>query len=254
MDTLKNILTRLGLNDPEQVVYLSLLREGQATARMLSARTNITRPSVYDQLKLLRARGLVVELDIDGKTYFSATNPEQLEILMSDKIEELEAGRETLIAVLPALTQHDTLVQPKVRFFEGRAGLQQLMKDMLWHDRMEILVFWPYEAMLEVLGEEFLTWFNERRIKRHITMRTLWPLTEKKRAPHIFETDATDVQRRYIKKARATGMGYIIYKNKVMFLGSSRETFGFIVDSSEFSTLQRMQFEVLWESARSNIK
>lgn len=251
MEKLTLILTRLGLSDHEQTVYLSLLREGQATARLLSARTNITRPSVYDQLKLLRGRGLVVELDQDGKTYFSPTNPEQLEILLSDRIEELEAGRASLKDTLPSLLEGANLVQPKVRFFEGRDGLQQLMKDMLWHDRMEILVFWPYATMLEILGEEFLTWFNERRQKRHITMRTLWPLEEKKRTSHIFDDDDADVQRRYIKKAQTTDMGYIIYKNKVMFLSSSKEAFGFIVDSSEFSALQRMQFGVLWESANA---
>lgn len=251
MEKLTIILTRLGLSDPEQTVYLSLLREGQATARLLSTRTNITRPSVYDQLKLLRRRGLVVELDQDGKTYFSSTNPEQLEILLSDKIEELEAGRATLKDTLASLLVNTNLVQPKIRFFEGSAGLQQLMKDMLWHDRMEILVFWPYATMLAILGEEFLTWFNERRQKRHITVRTLWPLEDKKRTSHIFETDDTDVQRRYIKKAQVTGMGYIIYKNKVMFLSSSKEAFGFVVDSSEFCALQRMQFEVLWESAHA---
>lgn len=249
MEKLTGILTKLGLSDPEQTIYLSLLHEGQATARMLAARTNITRPSVYDQLKLLRGRGLVVELDIDGKTYFSPANVEQLDILMADRIDELEAGRATLKATLPSLLANTNLIQPKIRFFEGRAGLQQLMKDMLWHDRIEILVFWPYTTMLELLGNEFLTWFNERRQKRHITMRTLWPLEEKKRKSHIFETDEADVRRRYIKKAQATDMGYIIYKNKVMFLSSSKEAFGFIVDSTEFAALMQMQFEVLWENA-----
>jgi hypothetical protein len=44
-------------------------------------------------------------------------------------------------------------------------------------------------------------------------------------------------------------MGYIIYKDKVMFLGSRKEVFGFIVDSTEFSALMEMQFTVLWEKA-----
>jgi sugar-specific transcriptional regulator TrmB len=250
MEKLTHILTQLGLSVPEQTIYLSLLHEGQATARLLAARTTITRPSVYDQLKLLRGRGLVVELDIDGKTYFSPTNVEQLEILMTDRIDELETGRATLQTVLPTLLANTNLIQPKIRFFEGRAGLQQLMKDMLWHDRLEILVFWPYTSMLEILGEEFLTWFNVRRQKRKITMRTLWPLEEKKRTSHIFETDEADVRRRYIKKTQATNMSYIIYKNKVMFLSSSQEAFGFIVDSTEFAALMQMQFEVLWENAQ----
>ena len=246
---LTNILDQLGLQTPEQTIYLSLLREGQATARMLAARTSITRPSVYDQLKLLRKRGLVVELDIDNKTYFSPTNPEQLTTLLDERIDQLEYNRAVLKTELPSLLSSLDLVQPKIRFFEGREGLQQLMKDMLWHEKMEILVLWPYTTMIEVLGEEFLNWFNERRQKRHISIRTLWPAHEKKRS-HIFETDKADVERRYIKKTQATDMGYIVYKNKVMFLSSSKETFGFIVDSAEFAALQRMQFETLWQQTQ----
>lgn len=247
-EKITSILNQLGLATPEQTIYLSLLREGRATARMLAARTSITRPSVYDQLKLLRGRGLVVELDIDGKTFFSPTNPEHLTVLIDEKLDALEYNRAILKNELPTLLSSLDLVQPKIRFFEGQGGVQQLMKDMLWHEQMEILVFWPYNTMLEVLGKEFLGWFNERRKKRHITMRTLWPAEEKKKG-HIFETDETDVERRYIKKAQATDMGYIIYKNKVMFLSSSKEAFGFIVDSTEFAALQRMQFGVMWSQA-----
>ncbi len=249
-EKLISILTQLGLQSPEQTIYLSLLREGQATARMLSARTSVTRPSVYDQLKILRQRGLVAELEIEGKTYFSATNPEQLTTLLDEKIDQLEYNRAVLKTELPSLLSSLDLVQPKIRFFEGREGLQQLMKDMLWHEKMEILVFWPYTTMLDVLGEEFLHWFNERRQKRNISIRTLWPVNEKNKA-HIFATDKSDVKRRYIKKAQATDMGFIIYQNKVMYLSSSKETFGFIVDSAEFANLQRMQFELLWNSAKA---
>lgn len=122
MDKLSKLLTLLGLSAPEQNIYASLFQEGRATARMLSARTGITRPSVYDQLKLLRGRGLVVELDIDGKTYFSPGSAEQLDMLVADRIDLLEEGRTNLKATLPTLQMHGNLVQPKVRFFEGRDG------------------------------------------------------------------------------------------------------------------------------------
>ncbi|MCA9354288.1 MAG: ArsR family transcriptional regulator [Candidatus Kaiserbacteria bacterium] len=251
MEKLTTILGLLGLATPEQTIYLSLLREGQSTARMLAARTSITRPSVYDQLKLLRGKGLVVELDIDGKTYFSPTNPEQLIVLMDEQLDELEYGRATLKQNLPALLSSLDLVQPKVRFFEGRDGVQQLMKDMLWHNDIELQICWPHDAMLTVLGSDFLQWFNERRQKRHITLKTIWPQSNKKQATQTFTTDASDVERRYLSSIPTDGMGYIIYANKVMFISSSKEAFGFVVDSAEFASLQRLQFTALWEKAKS---
>ena len=66
-DTISAALRRLDMSDSEQAIYLSLLREGRATARLLADRTGLTRPSVYDQLKKLIALNLVVELDVEGK-------------------------------------------------------------------------------------------------------------------------------------------------------------------------------------------
>ncbi len=86
-DTISAALRRLELSDGEQVVYLSLLRTGRATARMLADRTGLTRPSVYDQLKKLLALSLVVELDIEGKAHFAAGDIKHLDALLLDKIE-----------------------------------------------------------------------------------------------------------------------------------------------------------------------
>lgn len=47
IDTIGAALRRLELSIPEQTIYLSLLQQGQSTARLLADRTGLTRPSVY---------------------------------------------------------------------------------------------------------------------------------------------------------------------------------------------------------------
>jgi hypothetical protein len=44
-------------------------------------------------------------------------------------------------------------------------------------------------------------------------------------------------------------MGYTIYGDKVSFVSSNKEVFGFIVQSAEFAALMKMQFDVLWSQA-----
>jgi sugar-specific transcriptional regulator TrmB len=96
-------LRRLDLSQSQQAIYLSLLTDGQATARVLAARTGLTRPSVYDQLKSLIGLNLVVELDIEGKAEFAAADIKYLDALLADKIDRLEQSRAFLTEALPAL-------------------------------------------------------------------------------------------------------------------------------------------------------
>jgi len=104
--------------------------------------------------------------------------------------------------------------------------------------------------MLEVLGEDFLEWFNQRRVRNNISVNTLWPHCTQKHKTHIFSDNDELVTRRYLSKKLAPAMSYIVYENKTIFLSSSNEAFGFIVDSKEHADLMRMQFEVLWEGSR----
>lgn len=254
METVTKLLGHLGIGEGAQKIYLSLVRDGQASPRMLSQRTGITRTSVYDQLKVLMTHDLVVELDIEGKAVYAAGDVKRLDAAVREMIEELEVGRVQFEKELPALLSKTETVQPKIRFFEGKEGVMQLMKDILWHDHLTLHIVWPYEEMLSVLGEEFLLWFNERRMKRGIKVASIWPHALRASQSHIFMHDGPDVERRYAEKGQIGKMGYLIYNNKVAFVSSGAEGFGFIVESKEFASLQTMHFENLWQSLGKNKK
>lgn len=249
MKNLKSILDDIGIIKSAQKIYISLLQDGDATALLLSRRTGITRPSVYDQIKELKTLGLVAERNIEGKTYFSASDIKQLDNLLAEKMERVETGRKTLDELISTFTKTQT-TQPKIRFFEGKDGARQLLKDILWYDEMTLLIFWPYQEMLDMLGEDFLQWFNERRIRRKIKVRTIWPFREIKRSKHVFSDNDAYVTRRYAKEDQSFSMGYLIYENKTAFISSAKEAFGFIVESKEFSDLMKMQFEAIFASVK----
>ena len=43
---------------------------------------------------------------------------------------------------------------------------------------------------------------------------------------------------------------YFLYKNKAAFISSSKENFGFIIESQEFVEIFKSQFEFLWKSCK----
>lgn len=250
MNNLDKILAGLDLAPAVRKVYLSLLEEGDASARTLASRTTIARTSIYDHIKSLKDLDLVLERDTGGKTIYSVQDPRNLENLLEQKIESLNKQKEILVNELPKLIAKIDSIQPKIRFFESGEGMKQMLKDILWHDEITLDIVWSYEHMLEVLGEEFLIWFNTRRVRNKISVRALWPAETAKNKKHIFSENDKLVSRRYLSKQPAPTMSYIVYENKTIFLSSACEAFGFIVDSKEHADLMRMQFEVLWEASK----
>ncbi len=236
-DTISAALRRLDMSDSEQVIYLSLLREGRATARLLADRTGLTRPSVYDQLKKLIALNLVVELDVEGKAYFAAGDIKHLDALLGDRIDRLEQSRQFLLEALPDIEAGLDTVVPKSRFFEGEDGLKQLMKDLMWHDGVLVEATWNDTEIKKIYDGAFLRWWNERRTARKIKITWLCPKGSKKTATPDFYNSSLDtiVPTSHAKEPLMTRL---VYATKVACISSQNEAFGFIVESGEFKKLQ----------------
>ena len=47
-----------------------------------------------------------------------------------------------------------------------------------------------------------------------------------------------------------TTLGYAVYGNKVAFISSKRENYGFVIDSKELADMHRSQFEHLWKESK----
>lgn len=236
-DTISAALRRLDMSDGEQAIYLSLLREGRATARLLADRTGLTRPSVYDQLKKLQAINLVVELDIEGKAYFAASDIKHLDALLGDRIDRLEQSRQFLLEALPDIEVGLDTVTPKIRFFEGEDGMKQLMKDLMWHDGVTVTATWNAAEMAKVYDAAFLRWWNGRRITRKIRINWVVPrATTTKKLPEFFAEGLDTTVVTNISKQPV--MTRLVYSHKVACVSSQKEAFGFILESREFARLQ----------------
>jgi sugar-specific transcriptional regulator TrmB len=255
-DTISAALRRLELSDGEQVVYISLLRAGRATARILADRTGLTRPSVYDQLKKLITLNLVVELDVGGKAHFAAGDIKHLDALLLDRIDRLEQSRQFLLDALPSIEAGLDTVVPKIRFFEGEDGMKQLMKDLMWYDHITVLALWNDSEMQKIFDAAFLRWWNERRILRQISIQWRVQPVEKSMGkrktsastPALYDSVIDTLLPADMKSVPL--MTELVYENKVAHISSQKEAFGFIVESVEYATLQHQTVETFSDTKR----
>jgi sugar-specific transcriptional regulator TrmB len=253
---LEQLLARLGLDAGEQKTYLELLESGPSSAGSLSRRSGVNRGTQYLFLKRLIQKGFVTQTVKRRLQLFSAKEPRALVPMYEEKIGQLQQDYEQYKKILPGLLDqkpHRQLL-PKFEIFEGVEGLKNVLKDMLLYRDMETQAYWPIKKMLELLGEDFFREHNKKRIANNLFTRAIWPATEvvsSKDYPYLGSGKAFKREIRIAPKEISFRMGYWIYGNKVAFLSSRKESFGYIIESREFVEMLLSQFEIIWNLSKS---
>ena len=241
------ILKSLKLGTASRRVYSELLMYGQSTASRLSSALDMPRPSVYDQLKLLMAKSLVYEKEIDGKAYFLAGGLSDIEdMLRAEAMQRVKA-----LADFKEIKKSIKVTESRparIKFYESRETIVKSLQSMLLSKSKVVYSLWPYEEMLAVLGRDILESINKDRVVKKIKLKVIWPSTIRKIKSHIWSSADHNLERRYSPKGYDFTMGYVLYDNKVTFISSKSEGYAFTVESEEFSRLMEAQFHKFWDS------
>lgn len=250
---ISDLLHDVGLPENAIRVYLRLAETGSASARQLAENLNLPRTTIYDNLRFLFEGGLIVEQDEKDKKMFGIDDTKNLLHFVKTKIELLEDREKKIKELLPDLPVNARTLDPKIKFYSGTEGMKQALKDMLWYKNIETLTMWPISEMVEILGEEYLENLNRRRIRQNISIRGIWPhdkTVDFKRCPYL------GVGKRHLRELRLApkemdwNMSYWLYADKVAFISSRAEGFGFVIHSRDFVDLIKTQFEVIWKLSK----
>jgi sugar-specific transcriptional regulator TrmB len=248
---LENILKTLGLDSDDTRTYNYLLKNGPTTAGVLSKTMGTPRSSLYGFLKRLKDKNLVTESIKNGVKIFSAESPEKIDLLFKQKQEALAKDHEKYQNLLPELIKNNSanLISPKIQIFEGSLDLQNALKDMLLYYRTETFALWPIKAMLDMLSPDFFRYLNKQRIKNNLQTKAIWPKSQTvdiKKHPYLGVGEDFKREIRVAPKNLDFSMGYWAYGNRVVFISSRKESFGFIIESAELVEMLKSQFELLW--------
>lgn len=244
------IFQELGLSEITQKVFNDLVANGATTASKLADRVGIPRPSVYDHLKILIQKGLVTEKKEEYRKVFQIDDVRNIQELLNDKIKALENEKKQFELSLPSLLQKTAFLEPQVKFYSGKDGMKQVMNHIMLNRNIETILFWPMSEMMKVLGDEYLKELNDKRIKRNIFLRAIWPadkVLNTDKYPYLKGGEDTLRDLRFAPKGMTWSMGYWLYEDKVAFLSSEKEGFGFVVQSKDFANLMKLQFEEIWK-------
>ncbi len=251
------IFEELGLSAITQQVFNELVNKGSMNARQLSEKVGIPRPSVYDHLKILKKKGLVMERTEDGGKIFSIDDVKNIEELLNKKIRSLEKEKVEFQNALPSLLKKTTFIEPKIKFYSEKEGVKQVINQIMLNRDIETILMWPMSEMMKVLGDEYLKDLNIERVRKNIFLRVIWPedkILDTEKFPYLGTGEEHLRDLRIAPKGMSWDMGYWMYEDKVAFLSSEKEGFGFVVQSKDFAKLIKAQFEEIWKISTSIIE
>lgn len=248
---LENALEDIGLSLKERKVYLELLKIGTGKAGILAKKTELNRTSVYDVLESLRQKGIISSYSKGSQTVFSASDPNRLlEYLEQEKAEQaalIEKRQHRLAELMPQFVSLQDIAptRPKVRFFEGEKGMREAYEDTLT-SREPIMAYANTETMQQGLPN-FFPQYYKRRAGKKIYIRAICP-----RNPANVERQKSDREEmreiRYLPNPDMTFSPEVnIYNNK-MLVASWKEKMAIIIESKELADLQKLTFELIWQS------
>lgn len=248
---LDKIFDKFGLRKEHSDIYLALLDSGIMPTGNLAKRLNMPRSTLYGLLENLAQHGLVLQSEKNKVKMWQAVAPETIKTIINEKINTLESTRTDFESVLESLksSQKIDFISPKFHYFEGIEELKVMLKDVLLYNDLETELCWPVKDAMKVVGKKFLHELNKKRIRSNIQIKVIWPLDKSEDIKkNIFLAPGKEVKRE-VRTAPAGvefSMGYWAYGNKVMFMSSKAENFGFIVESKELRQLLKTQFDILW--------
>ena len=102
---LKNLFFNLGLSEDQVKVYLSALELGQASMQGLAVKSGVKRTSIYNFIRELIDKKLIVTSQKKKRIVYSAIHPNQLVEIEKSRITELNRAYPScwpyIISLLP---------------------------------------------------------------------------------------------------------------------------------------------------------
>ena len=240
------ILKRIGLNDKEIKIYLTLLESGPASVRKLAEAVAVNRGTTYDVLKSLLELGLVSYYHKATKQFFVAEDPKRLIEATEVKIKDLSDVKEHLVKIIPELKSlHDKAgTKPVVKYYEGNLGVKTILQDVL-------------EAAFEARPKKYYV-FSSASIRPYLY--SAYPEFTGQRIKKGIEVEAIAIgqggepaklsKRKWLTQKEGSPTYILIYADKVAMISVNEEKtpLGLIVEDKALYQTQLQLFRFIWEN------
>ena len=241
-------LKETGLTANEANIYITLQSIGQNPASVIAKRADLNRSSCYTILDSLMKKGFIQQAIKNNIAYFNASDPKCILQQLKNqkfKIDENIQNIDNLVNQFQSL-QNNYTHKPKVVFFEGKAGLINIMEDSLTSS--ETLRAYASLSELTALLPNYFPNYYKRRTEKNISVKAIYP-ANKESYLHKKRDQIENRESRLIPAEFNFHLDILIYDNKVA-ITSLKEKFGLLIESKEMAIAQKKIFDLVWKATK----
>lgn len=245
----EKLLELSGFSDKEIAIYLALLELGRGTATEISRKSGVGRTHCYLILGELVSKGIISVLGKEPKQEFMAESPIKLKEYLEEKFLRQKETFEKVEKIIPDLiSMHKIGDRPRVRFYEGVAGLKTVYEDTLTAKENIVRGFLSYDELHKTLPNYFPDYYK-RRVERGLFGKAIVTDTEQGEARVGFNKEEMR-ETLFVPKDEFYFIPEIdVYDNKIM-IASWREKLGIIIESEEIADAMKKIFKLAWLGAK----
>lgn len=245
-------LQKIGLAKNEALIYETLLKEGELSTGSIANKSKIHRRNIYDTLKKLIERGLVLEIMHKAEDRFIAADP--------DKLMEIVAKKEKALAkIMPGLAETYRQIDHNkdVYIYKGLEGWKNNMQDILRLAREVYYIDAKGQWLDPRLRQPFLEFAQKARQKKIKFYILFDPRVETHHGASLLKKYLGDVEYKFLPKGFSTTCNIQIYNNRVEILSNIdinkfdiTATTTFIINQDVADSFKKW-FWFLWDKIKS---
>lgn len=231
-------LTEIGLEEREVKIYLATLELGVSTVLPIAQKAEIKRTYAYDILERLRAKNLISYVEKNGRRRYSAEPPEKIEQILTNRLQNLRQ-------ILPELKSiaNQTEHKPKVRFYEGLAGIEAIYAELRQASEIATIAS---AAEVEEHFHDLLEGLAPHVVRNNIRVREL--LVKTNQSINFIKHYTTNRQQvRWLPAGVRLATDTLIFGNKLALISYQPNIHAVVIEGSSLVETQKQLFELLWQ-------
>lgn len=246
---LKRTLTRVGLSEVEQKVYLTVLRLGAKPVGAIAKAVGLKRGQTYNIVDELLEKGIVQEFTKSGVRQVTVNSPENLMVLLESREAELKTTKKLLSEAIPFLEimQTPALSPSAVKFFRGVDGIRSLYEDTLTVGE-DIYAVGDFGATFPVEESKELNDWIWNYAKRRASAGIHYYGIINKSAHSDLAYRRRVAQKRSLKMLEGVSLPVEIniYGGKVAMMSSANEKLGLLIEDVHVAETLRNLHRAVW--------
>lgn len=237
----ENILVDLGLSKSEAKIYITLLQLGRSAVTTIANTAKLHRANVYDSLKKLVDKGLASYMHQEKSTYYEASNPQALELIIKEKENKLKT-------IMPQLLLQKQMAEKKgeANVFEGLSALFNQLYNFL-HYKEDIQVYGIPASVPEIVRTK-INHYHKERLKQKVKMLHIYNHNAKKRIKYLNQMKLTYA--RFLPESFDSQVSTFICGEEILLVLWAPSIVIIRVKNQQIANAYKKYFSLLWAAAK----